>query len=243
VNTTSISRADSGGTGVVAPTILVWDAPVRIFHWLMVICFAGAYLSADSERWRLLHVALGYTMVGLVGFRVLWGLIGTRYARFASFVRGPAAVLGYLRTLRRGAPEHYTGHNPAGAVAIVLLLGSTLLISLSGWAVFNEIGGDWLAGAHESVANLMLGVIGIHLLGVLVSSRLHHENLIGAMITGRKTGRSEDAMRGGARPVLAVALLLAVLAFWWQQWQAAPPAGDLAPAVQAAASRPTSASH
>ena len=87
--------------------IKVWDAPVRVFHWLMVLSFAGAYLSAESERWRLLHVTLGYTFGGLVAFRLVWGLVGTRYARFANFVRGPQAVLTYLRSLRKGQPQHH----------------------------------------------------------------------------------------------------------------------------------------
>lgn len=106
--------------------ILVWDAPVRVFHWLMVLSFAGAYLSAESERWQLLHVTLGYTMAGLVVFRILWGLIGTQHARFSAFVHGPRTVVRYLGTLLRGRPEHYTGHNPAGALAIVALLMLTL---------------------------------------------------------------------------------------------------------------------
>jgi len=108
--------------------ILVWDAPVRVFHWLMVLSFAGAYLTAESERWRLVHVSLGYTMGGLVAFRILWGLLGTRHARFASFVRGPAAVMRYGRALLNGTPEHHVGHNPAGAVAIVLLLLARLMV-------------------------------------------------------------------------------------------------------------------
>ena len=78
----------TAGPGSPARRVLVWDAPVRVFHWLMVASFAGAWLSAESERWRLLHVTLGYTLAGLVVFRVLWGLVGTRHARFASFVRG-----------------------------------------------------------------------------------------------------------------------------------------------------------
>ena len=129
--------------------ILVWDAPVRVFHWLMVLSFAGAYLSAESERWRLLHVTLGYTMAGLVGFRILWGLMGTRYARFSSFVRGPRAVARYLGAMLRGQPEHHTGHNPAGALAIVALLALTLVVTASGWASYNEIAGKWLEDLHR----------------------------------------------------------------------------------------------
>ena len=88
--------------------VLVWDAPVRAFHWLMVLCFTGAYLTSESEAWRLIHVTLGYTMAGLVASRLVWGLIGTRYARFTSFVRGPQAVAHYVRTLLRQLPRALT---------------------------------------------------------------------------------------------------------------------------------------
>ena len=233
MNTASASRAEVPGSAPAERPVLVWDAPVRVFHWLMVACFAGAWLSAESEYWRLIHVTLGYTMAGLVAFRVVWGLFGTRHARFANFVRGPAAVAAYLRALLRGRPQHYTGHNPAGAIAILALLGLTLVVAGSGWAAFNELGGEWLGGAHEIAANAMLAVIGLHLAGVLVSSVLHRENLIRAMITGRKPGRLQDGAHG-ARPALAAILLAAVLGFWWLQWQAAPVAGSPAPAQEAA---------
>ena len=91
----------------------------------MGLLFAGAYLTAESERWRLLHVTLGYTMAGLVGFRIFWGLVGTRYARFSSFLRGPQAIARYLKSLVSGKPEHHTGHNPAGALAILEFLALT----------------------------------------------------------------------------------------------------------------------
>src|SRR5689334_25268350 len=147
MNTPSASPVDSasaeaGGTPATR-TILVWDAPVRVFHWLMVLCFAGAYLTAESERWRLAHVTLGYTMAGLVAFRLLWGWVGTRHARFSSFVRGPEAIARYLRGLVGGRPEHHAGHNPAGALVIVALLGMTLVVTAAGWATYNEVGGHW----------------------------------------------------------------------------------------------------
>src|SRR5690606_37588088 len=104
-------RSDTMNTDTRTPSTLVWDVPVRVFHWLLVLCFAGAWLTAESEHWRLVHVTLGYTMAGLLAFRVLWGLVGTRYARFASFVRGPRAVIGYLKSLVGRHPEHHTGHN------------------------------------------------------------------------------------------------------------------------------------
>lgn len=205
--------------------ILVWDAPVRVFHWLMVLSFAGAYLSAESERWRLLHVTLGYTMAGLVGFRILWGLMGTRYARFSAFLRGPKAVARYVNAILRGQPEHHTGHNPAGAVAIAILLGLTLVIAASGWATYNDVGGGWLADLHDGAANAMLAVVGIHIAGVVVASWLHRENLVGSMITGHKLGNPAEGIRSAWR-ILAVLMLAAVLGFWWLQWQGAPSGGS-----------------
>jgi cytochrome b len=228
MNEMSASRADPAATtsarAPVQRKVLVWDAPVRVFHWLMVASFAGAYLSAESERWRLLHVTLGYTMAGLVAFRIVWGLIGTRHARFASFVRGPAAVLRYLDGLLRGRPEHHTGHNPAGALGIVALLGLTLVIAASGWAAYNEVGGEWLAQLHDGSANLMVFLVGVHIAAVVLSSWLHRENLVGAMLDGKKAGRPQDGVRSAWRSVAAL-MLAAVIGFWWLQWQGAPPAG------------------
>lgn len=203
--------------------ILVWDLPVRVFHWLLALSFAGAYVTAESERWRLVHVTLGYTVGGLIVFRLLWGLIGTRHARFASFVRGPAAVLRYLRSLLSGQPEHHVGHNPAGALAIVALLALGAVLVFTGWSTYNEVGGDWLEELHEGVANTMLAVVLVHIAAVLLSSRLHHENLVRAMITGRKQGEPTESARRPWR-VLGVLLLVAVLAFWVQQWRSAPTA-------------------
>lgn len=202
-------------------SILVWDVPTRVFHWLLVLSFAGAYLTAESERWRLVHVTLGYTMGGLLAFRLLWGVVGTRYARFGNFVRGPAAVLTYLRSLLQGRPEHHTGHNPAGALAIVVLLVLGAVTVLTGWADYSEIGGDWLEELHEGAANIMLTVVGLHVAAVLVSGWLHHENLVRAMITGRKQGASAEGIRQPWR-VLGLLLLLGVFAFWVLQWRDAP---------------------
>jgi cytochrome b len=232
VNVTSASPVERATGQAGARKTLVWDAPARVFHWLMVLSFAGAYITAESERWRLLHVTLGYTMAGLVGFRILWGLVGTRHARFASFVRGPAAVERYLLAILRGQPEHHVGHNPAGALAIVALLGLTLAIAATGWSVYNEIGGHGLEELHEASAQLMLALVGVHVAGVLLAGWLHNENLVAAMIDGRKAARPEDGVRSAWRSV-AVLMLIAVLGFWWLQWQSAP--GSAAPAERAVA--------
>jgi cytochrome b len=200
---------------------LVWDLPVRVFHWLLVLCFAGAWITAESEHWRLVHVTLGYTMAALVAFRVVWGLLGTRYARFASFVRGPRAVVAYLRSLSGTKPEHHTGHNPAGALAIVGLLALIAVTAATGWAAYSEMGGDWLEEVHEVAANGLLALVLIHLVGVVVGSWVHRENLVRAMLTGRKPVPPAEGIRRGWTAVAAM-MLAAVLGFWWVQWQSAP---------------------
>ncbi len=217
----SATRSGAAATVATGRPILVWDLPVRVFHWLTALSFAGAWITAESERWRLLHITLGYTLAGLIGVRLVWGLVGTRYARFSNFVRGPAAVVRYLRSLLRRRPEHYTGHNPAGGWAIVALLLLPVGIVASGWAIYNDLGGDWLEEAHEAVASLMLAVVGVHIVGVIAGSWLHRENLVRSMITGRKPGRLEDGVRSAWRSV-ALVMLVAVLGFWWLQWQSAP---------------------
>lgn len=201
--------------------ILVWDAPVRVFHWLMVLSFFGAYLTTESERWRLVHVTLGYTLGGLVVFRIIWGLIGTRYARFINFIRGPAAVVRYVKSLLNGQPEHAMGHNPAGALAIVLLLLLSTVVVATGWAVYNEVGAPILSALHELTSNLMLLVVGVHVAGVVVSSWLHRENLVRAMVTGQKEGAPAEGIRWTWWP-LALLLAMAVLGFWWLQYRSIP---------------------
>lgn len=206
------------------PVIKVWDLPTRIFHWLLALSFAGAYLSSESERYRDLHLMFGYTLAGLIGFRLLWGLIGTRHARFSSFACGAGQLLDYLKSLATAAPRHYAGHNPAGAIAIFLLLALGLATAASGFASDQEIGGDWLAELHEGAAAAMLTVVAIHVAGVVVSSLLHRENLLRAMFTGNKRGDAAEGIRGTRRAV-GVLLLLAVLGFWTAErvgWVGAP---------------------
>ena len=213
---------------------LVWDAPVRVFHWLTVLCFAVAWLTSESERWQLVHVTAGYTMAGLVAFRLLWGLVGTRHARFTDFVRGPRAVAGYLRSLVRGRPQHHAGHNPAAALAILALLALAALTTATGWATYNEVAGKWTEDVHEGLASGMLALVLVHVAAVIASSRLHHENLVAAMIHGRKPVPPQEGIRRAWRGLAAV-MLVAVLGFWWLQWQAAPQGGlDGRPAAERA---------
>lgn len=176
--------------------ILVWDIPVRLGHWLLVLCFAIAWLTGESEERRLVHIFAGGAMIGIVLFRVLWGLIGSRYARFADFVRGPDAVLAYLKSLPSNAPQHYVGHNPAGGWAIVTLLALVLISGASGWLNYQELGGEWVEELHEVVVHLLLLVVAVHLGGVFVGGFAHRENLVRPMVTGMKAGERTDGIFG-----------------------------------------------
>lgn len=195
--------------------ILVWDWPVRLGHWLMVGGFIVAWLTSESETFRLLHVISGATVLAVAAFRLPWGFIGSRYARFVDFVRGPRAVKDYAAGLLKLEPAHHVGHNPAGGWAIVLMLGLGILTGLSGWANYNDIGGGLLEEVHEGLAVTMLAVVAIHVAGVLTGSLMHGENLVRAMLNGRKLGMAGEAIRS-ARP-LAGAVLLAwvAVAGWW----------------------------
>ena len=210
--------------------ILVWDAPTRVFHWALALSFVGAFVTADSERLRDVHVVLGYTVFGLIAFRLIWGVVGTRYARFTSFAFGPRAVVAYLKSLLTLRPQHFLGHNPAGSIAIYALLALGLLTGLTGYAHYNELGGEWLEDLHEGLANAMLAVVFVHIAGVIVSSLLHRENLARAMVTGYKTGDPTGAIRG-ARWIVAALVVASIAALW----TGVIPVTDTAPGASAMA--------
>lgn len=178
--------------------ILVWDVPTRLFHWSFALSFAGAYLTADSERYREIHLALGYLFAGLLIFRLIWGFIGTHYARFSSFSFAPNMIVSYWQSLLQHQAQPFLGHNPIGAIAIFLLLGLGFIISFTGLALDWEFGSiDWedlLAETHELSANFMLFLVCVHIAGVIISSRLHQENLVKAMLTGYKQGETAAAI-------------------------------------------------
>ncbi len=236
MNTTSAYPAEPQATAPARPArrVLVWDAPVRVFHWLAVLSFAGAWITAESERLRLLHVTLGYTLAGLVAFRLVWGLVGTRHARFASFVRGPKTVFKHLRDMAQGRYDKHAGHNPAGALAIVALLLAAAAVTLSGWALFDGPGGEWLEDMHEAAANTMMALVGVHLAGVALVSWMGRDNLVGAMFSGRKDVPPAEGIRSAWRSVAAL-MVVAVAGFWVWQWQHAPMPLDAAGITPAAA--------
>lgn len=168
------------------PTIRVWDLFVRVFHWSLVFCFAAAWITA--EEWGWAHENVGYAAAGLVGLRLIWGLIGTRNARFASFIRSPGAVIAYLKAMLRGDEKRYVGHNPPGGYMILALLAGILGIGATGWMMTLDAywGVEWVEELHELLATGVLVLVGLHVAGVLLASMRHGENLVRAMVTGRK---------------------------------------------------------
>lgn len=204
-----------------AVTQPLWDAPVRLLHALMALSTAGAWLTAEADGWRAVHISFGLTLAGAMLLRLLWGFVGTRPARFTSFVRGPAAVAAHLRELLAGRARPHAGHNPAGGWAVLALLGTGLLAAGSGWLAW--LGGEDWEGVHEALANGLMVLAGVHVAAVLLTSWLARDRLVPAMLTGRK------AVPAGTPPTrvmhrsLAVAVLIALLGFWaWSLGPASP---------------------
>lgn len=173
-------------------TMKVWDPFVRIFHWSLVASFIVAWLTADELK--DMHEFAGYLAGALVASRVIWGVVGSRYARFSQFVRGPSATVDYARDVLGGREARYVGHNPLGAMMIVGLLGTMVAVAGTGWLQTTDTfwGVAWVEQAHELFANVMLVLVAIHVAGVVFSSVRHRENLVRAMMTGRKAAASAD---------------------------------------------------
>jgi cytochrome b len=232
MNTTSASLAEGAPSSAATatpqaagrsavPSRRTVDAPTRVFHGLLALCFAGAYATSDSERWRLVHVTLGYTMVGLLGFRVVWGLLGPRPARFTTWWRKLQALPQALRQVRQGVWPATLLQNLAMALAIVAVLVAVALTTASGWITSEEFTGDWMAEVHQLAGNTLLALVVGHIGLVIVLSLLRRRNLAAPMLTGRQPGPGPDLVKRNIG-WLAALLLAAVLAFWWQTWQDAP---------------------
>jgi cytochrome b len=193
---------------------MVWDMPVRVFHWLLVICFAGAWLSSESERWALIHYAFGYTACLLILIRLVWGFIGTRYARFSQFLKSPRAVIGHFMAMLRGHPHHDVGHNPAGGLVMFVLMLLILLIGLTGYLSVKAFSENLSSEAHEVLSSLALAIVILHILAAILMSVMEKQNLIKSMVSGKKLGMPEQ---GIAFPqyLLGILLLLASLYFFY----------------------------
>jgi cytochrome b len=167
-------------------TVKVWDAFVRIFHWSLVGLFVVAF--ATGDKIENLHVAAGYGIAVLVAARIIWGFVGSKHARFSDFVPSPSAGMTYIRAMLAGRAPRYLGHNPAGGAMVIVLLGLLVILSVTGFLMTTDAfwGVKWLEHVHEATANLTLCLVALHVLGVVLTSLEHGENLIESMITGRK---------------------------------------------------------
>ncbi|MFZ2161129.1 MAG: cytochrome b/b6 domain-containing protein [Sideroxyarcus sp.] len=186
-------------------TKLVWDRFLRFFHWSLVLCFATAYISGEAGA-STLHVLVGYVLCALLAARVYWGFRGNEYARFRAFTFPVGETLEYLRAMLKGNPKHYYGHNPAGALMVFTMIGLLVAIFVTGLLTLGTIDFEgplvFLANRvsdetsyvfrhlHEFLTHVALGLVVLHLLGVLVGSIQHKENLVRAMFTGRKLSSS-----------------------------------------------------
>jgi cytochrome b len=206
-------------TPVNSKTAIIWDKAVRIFHWAVVVAFFTAYATSEGGP-RNIHEFAGYTILALVSFRVIWGFVGSKHARFSDFVGSPASVIAYARSLRARKPKQYLGHNPLGGYMVIALIVMLFVITLAGnhlQSIKDKDRAAYLATAglteeqakgqqirvpktpkqrqwkeiHETAVNITLLLVVLHVLGVVMSSRLHKENLVKAMITGHKERRND----------------------------------------------------
>lgn len=166
--------------------IRVWDPLTRTFHWMLALGFAVAWFSA--QWWEGLHDAAGYFVGALVAFRLIWGFVGGRYARFSQFVRRPSVVIAYFKAIKAGSEARFLGHNPAGGAMIVVLLAGLIAGVVTGWMLTTDAfwGVAWAQHLHSAIVHALVLLIIGHLVGVALASFRHRENLVRAMVMGDK---------------------------------------------------------
>ncbi len=213
--------------------ILVWDLPLRLFHWLLVVCVTGSFVSAKiGGNAMVWHGRFGLVVVGLLAFRLVWGFVGSTYARFFQFVRGPTAVAAYLR-----GQWHGEGHNPLGALSVMGMLGTLLLLVATGLFANDDIAfegplyalvgkdlSDRVVGIRRLVEPLIILLVVAHLAAIAFYVRIKKETLIMPMITGQKVGAGDTA-KGGGVVAFCIALAIALAAAYGASgaWLPDPP--------------------
>jgi len=219
--------SDQGRNDMAANRTYVWDVPTRVFHWLLVASYAAAWLTYDDNRYLDIHIYAGGTFLGLLVFRLLWGMIGSRYARFHAFAYDFPSVWAYLKELATGQAARHLGHNPAGSWAIFAIIALGFVVSIAG---LMTMGGEeqhgplagllpFMAGeaareVHEIGAWTLLTLTGMHVAGVIVESFIHRENLVAAMLTGYKQGSGPSGKAYGTVGAVVV-LAVAAFGFYW----------------------------
>ena len=182
--------------------VRVWDVPLRLFHWLLVAAVALAFLSSEEDsalgQW---HVLAGWIAGILIVFRIIWGFVGGEHSRFSDFVR-PSGLAHHVRELIGGRPQPSLGHNPLGAVSVLFLLGLVAATVWTGVALMGEL--------HELIAWSLLGLVAFHVVAVFVMSILTRENLVRAMVTGKKPAMRHPGASNARGPRL-VSFVIALL--------------------------------
>jgi len=186
--------------------VLVWDVPTRLFHWLLAALVIVSFVSGKiGGTWMQYHLWSGYAVLTLLAFRLAWGFVGGRHVRFSAFVRGPRAVLRYAQTLLQpDAPKHL-GHNPLGGWSVMAMLAALVLQAGTGlfanddiftegplYPLVSKATSDWLTVIHKLNQQVILVLVGVHIMAVLFYLVIKHENLIQPMFSGRKCWRGED---------------------------------------------------
>ena len=179
-------------TGDTAATVKVWDIVVRASHWLLVACVALAWFT--TEGFGIWHEYAGFAALTVAIIRICWGFSGPGYARFGQFVRSVPHTLDYARSVIKGVQKRYLGHNPLAGWMAVALLAMVVLVCATGWLYTTDAfwGVEWVEELHETCAWGMLGLVFIHVLGAAATSRHHRENLVTAMIHGRKRPAGDE---------------------------------------------------
>ncbi len=205
----------------------VWDLPIRLFHWIIVVLIAVSYLSVRNDYMRV-HLISGYTVLALLLFRVVWGVIGSDTARFGRFLGSPLAALRHLRDFPQRTPDTQVGHNEAGGWMVLVLLAS-LAVQVGTGLFSNDDGNtegplmkyvskaqsDWLSGLHATSFTVLLWLIGLHVVAVLAYAVLKRHNLVRPMITGKKRLPAATPQPRMAPTALAAGLVVvAGLAVW-----------------------------
>jgi cytochrome b len=181
-----VRQATMAGGETPPAMVRVWDPFVRAFHWSLVTLFAIAFVTGDESE--DIHLAAGYAIAALVALRIVWGFVGPRFARFSDFVRGPAAVFEFVKASLRLRAPRYLGHNPAGGAMVVLLIAMLIGLTVTGHLMTTDAywGSEAMEDAHEVLGNITLGLVALHVAGVVIASLEHGENLVRAMFTGLK---------------------------------------------------------
>ncbi len=183
--------------------VLVWDLPTRLFHWLLVILVTTSFITAKiGGNAMQYHEWSGFTILALLLFRLVWGFVGSRESRFATFVRGPAAVFRYAVKILRPDSRHYLGHNPLGGWSIIAMLSALMVQAGTGlfanddidtegplYKWVSEATSDWLTRVHKLNQEVIIGLVAIHILAVLFYFLFKRENLVKPMVTGIKSWR------------------------------------------------------